>query len=147
MSTQDEHVCEKSELLGNFQSEIKHLQTGLLRANQIIEQLSKDLTDHNYGNVTEFLAVLSELKRVREILTTQTDRVTEIMDVTAVHAQWFEENGSLIDCIDSHETRLTNLEHNRTFVKGAIWVAGIFVTVFGIAPLVKRLFEWLSVTL
>lgn len=142
-SQSSNHICEKSELLGNFQNELQHLQSGMKRANDIIDSLSKDINSHTYSNINQYKDIISELKRVREILTTQTDRVTEIMNVTAVHAQWFEENGTLIENVESHETRLTKLEHNRTFIKGAAWVMGIFVTVFGIAPIIKRLVEWL----
>ena len=64
--------------------------------------------------------------------------------MTSENTQWLYENSTLVEKVEDHETRLTDLEHNRTFLRGVVWLAGIAVAFFTTTPLLKKLIEWIT---
>lgn len=136
------HPCDKSHVIGKFESDITHLKSGLERAEEILEKLDATINQHELSAETRFGTMKAEVDRLRTILKTQTDRVTELMNVTAANTKWLQQNGSLVQAVSDHEERITDLESNRSFAKGAIWLIGILATLFGIAPLISKLINY-----
>lgn len=144
MSTDSSNKCNRDQLLGVFKANITNLQDGLKRAEALLEKTTKALESHSSAAEIRMDDICLELETIRTILKSQTDRVTELMQVTSENTKWLYENDSIVVQVEDHETRITDLEHNRTFIKGVVWLAGIAFTFFSVTPLLKKLIEWLA---
>lgn len=133
----NQHSSEKDMMLGAFRAEIDNLKTGLLKADRLIEDLDSKVDSID-------MATRNELAVIRQILKTQTDRITEIMNSSMETTSWILENGKVIHAVEDHEKRVTDLEGNRTFVKGAVWVVGGAITVVGIIPIIISFFKYVA---
>lgn len=142
MPNTETHPCDKSHVIGKFESDITHLKSGLERAEELIEKMDATLNQHELNAETRLTGMKSELDRLRTILKMQTDRVTELMNVTAANTKWLQQNGSLVQAVSDHEERISDLENNRSFAKGAIWLIGIIISLFGVAPLIVKLIDY-----
>lgn len=142
MPNTETHPCDKSQVIGKFESDITHLKTGLERAEELIEKMDETLNRHELNAEARLTGMKSELDRLRAILKMQTDRVTELMNVTAANTKWLQQNGSLVQAVADHEERITDLEGNRSFAKGVVWLIGAIIALFGIAPLIVKLIEF-----
>lgn len=144
MSSDSSNKCNRDQLLGVFKANIANLQDGLKRAEDLLEKTTKALENHSSAAEIRMDDICLELGTIRTILKSQTERVTELMQVTSENTQWLYENSTLVEKVEDHETRLTDLEHNRTFLRGVVWLAGIAVAFFTTTPLLKKLIEWIT---
>jgi len=144
MSSDSSNKCNRDQLLGVFKANISNLQDGLKRAEALLEKTTKALESHSSAAEIRMDDICLELETIRTILKSQTDRVTELMQVTSENTQWLYENNDIVTMVADHETRLTDLEHNRAFLRGVVWLAGIAFTFFTATPLLKKLIEWLA---
>ena len=144
MSADSSNKCNRDQLLGEFKAKITGLQDGLKRAETLLDKASKALENHAAEAEIRIDELQLELETVRTILKSQTDRVTELMQVTSENTQWLFENSQLVEVVEDHEDRITGLEHNRTFLRGVVWLAGIAFAFFSATPLLQKLISWLS---
>ena len=144
MSADSSGKCNRDQLLGQFMSDNTHLSQGLKRAEELLGKTTKTLENHASASEVRFDELRLELETVRNILKSQSDRVTELMQVTSENTEWLLENGQLVEVVENHEDRITGLEHNRTFLKGVVWLAGIAFAFFTATPLLQKLINWLA---
>lgn len=144
MSSDSSNKCNRDQLLGVFKANITNLQDGLKRAEALLEKTTKALENHSSAAEIRMDDICLELETIRTILKSQTDRVTELMEVTSENTQWLSENNDIVGMVADHENRLTDLEHNRTFIRGVVWLAGIAFAFFSATPILKKLIEWLG---
>lgn len=144
MSSDSSNKCNRDQLLGEFKAKITGLQDGLKRAESLLDKATKALENHASSAEVRFDDICLELETIRTILKSQTDRVTEIMQVTTENSQWLYENSDVVTKVEEHEVRITDLEHNRTFLRGVIWLAGVAFAFFTATPLLKKLIEWIG---
>ena len=144
MSSEASNRCNRDQLLGIFKANITNLQEGLKRAEELLERTTKALETHSSNAEVRMDDICLELETIRTILKSQTDRVTELMQVTSENTQWLYENSSIGAMVEDHETRITDLEHNRTFLRGVVWLAGIAFAFFTATPILKKLIEWIG---
>ena len=144
MSADSSGKCNRDHLLGQFRSDITHLSQGLKRAEELLNKTTAALANHSSASEVRFDELKLELETVRTILKSQTDRVTELMQVTTENTEWLLENGQLVEIVEDHEDRITGLEHNRTFLRGVVWLAGIALGFFTATPLLQKLINWLA---
>lgn len=130
-------------LLGSLKSEMGSLKTGLQQAEEILNKLQEELKNHEHEASTEVLNLENEVANLKRILTEQTKRVTALFEVTSENTKWLHENGALVDVVEDHEKRVTDLEHNRSFLRGVAWLCGGAIAIFGFTPLIKKFIEWL----
>lgn len=130
-------------LLGSLKSEMGSLKTGLQQAEEILNKLQEEIRSHENSASKEVLALENEIANLKRILTEQTKRVTALFEVTNENTKWLHENGALVDVVEDHEKRVTDLEHNRSFVKGIAWLCGGAIAVFGFGPIFKKFAAWL----
>ena len=144
MSSDSSNKCNRDQLLGVFKANITNLQDGLKRAEELLEKSTKALESHSSAAEVRMDDICLELETIRTILKSQTDRVTELMQVTSENTKWLYENDSIVEQVEDHENRITDLEHNRTFLRGVIWLAGIAFAFFTATPFLKKLIEWVG---
>ena len=144
MSSDSSNKCNRDQLLGVFKANISNLQDGLKRAEELLEKTTKALENHSAAAEIRMDDICLELETIRTILKSQTDRVTELMQVTTENTQWMYESSPLVGMIENHEDRITGLEHNRTFLRGVVWLAGISFAFFSATPILQKLIEWIS---
>ena len=144
MSSDSSNKCNRDQLLGAFKANISHLQDGLKRAEDLLEKTTKALENHAAGAEIRMDNICLELETIRTILKSQTDRVTELMEVTSENSLWLSENNDIVGQVVDHENRLTDLEHNRTFMRGVVWLAGVAFAFFSATPILKKLIEWIA---
>lgn len=137
-----QHVCDKDFMLGSLKTEIGNLKTGLEQADDILRKIQKEFNSHLLNANTDVSDMQAKIDSLSGILTEQTKRVTALLKVTAANTRWLQANGKLVETVEDHEVRVTDLEHNRSFVKGVMWLIGILVTFFGLIPFVKRIIYW-----
>lgn len=143
MSSDASGKCNRDQLLGQFRSDITHLSEGLKRAEELLDKTTKALENHASTAELRITDLRLELETIRNILKSQTDRVTELMEVTSENTEWLLENGQLVEVVEDHEDRITGLEHNRTFLRGVVWLAGIAFAFFTATPFLQKLISWL----
>lgn len=144
MSSDSSNKCNRDQLLGAFKANINNLQDGLKRAEALLEKTTKALENHAAGAEIRMDNICLELETIRTILKSQTDRVTELMEVTSENSLWLSENNDIVGQVADHENRLTDLEHNRTFMRGVVWLAGVAFAFFSATPILKKLIEWIA---
>ena len=133
---------DRAYVLGSLKTEMGTLKTGLEQATDILRRLQEELKNHEQDATTAELNLQHEVDSLKTILTEQTKRVTALFEVTSENTKWLQANGALVDVVEDHEKRVTDLEHDKSFVKGVIWLCGGAIAIFGLSPLLKKLVEW-----